>query len=620
MKQIRHFELSKIENPKFLKDLSFEELNVLAADIREEILRVTSIYGGHLSSNLGVVELTIALNRVFDFANDKIIFDVGHQCYTYKILTGRKLDGLRTSSGVSGFQKRNESLYDCYEAGHSSTSISAANGMAIARDLKHEKYNVVAFIGDGSISSGLSMEALNNLASSNHKVIIVLNDNGMSISKPTGGMGKMFARISSAAGYNRMKKVYKNWLFRTKFGKKFYSFTAKIKNFIKRLLVSQTVFDSLGLTYIGPVDGHNIKAIEKGLKRAKNTSKSVVIHACTLKGKGYKMAENDQDGYWHGVTPFELETGDPKIKHPGYQSWSHVFGDLSLDMLEKHQNAFLIVPGTMNGASMCEVFKKYPERTMDVGIAEEHAVTMASGLSIDGYHPIISIYSTFMQRAYDEISHDLARMNCDSTFLVDRSGLVGADGETHQGIYDVAFLNSIPNVCIAMPSCLEEAKMLYEESFNNHGPFFIRICRSMVEKKECIDFINIPFGNWIKLIDNKSDIAIVGVGPLLRELQKMIQEEKLNVDLFNAIYIEPISDLIISQLEHYQTIVVYDPYSTQEGLCSILLNKLSARRFKGLFLPFCVKKEFVHQASINEQLEKYNLLPKQIVDEIKKLK
>lgn len=616
--KVKHIDISEIKNPKFLGGLSFNELKVLAEDIRSEILRVTSVYGGHLSSNLGAVELTIALNRIFDFSTDKLIFDVGHQCYTYKILTGRSLEGLRTENGVSGFQKIKESKYDCYEAGHSSTSISAANGFAIARDLNKESYNVVAFIGDASIVSGLAFEGLNNLASSNHKVIVVLNDNGMSISKPAGGVGKMFARISSAAGYNRMKVAYRKVMFKTKFGKSVYNTTLKFKNWFKRKVVPQTIFDSIGLSYIGPIDGHNIKAIEKALKRAKNTTKSVVVHCCTLKGKGYKFSENDTTGYWHGVTPFEVETGKPKNEHPGFNSWSHIFGDLTMRIMEKHNNAYLISPATMKGASMDEAFTKYRERSIDVGIAEEHAVTLASGIAVNGYHPVISIYSTFMQRAYDEISHDIARMNCNATFLVDRAGLVGSDGETHQGIYDVAFLYSVPNTVITMPSSIDEANYLYEESFNNHGPFFIRIPRCMVKHEETIHALSYEYGKWPKLKESQNKkLAIVGVGPLLRELAKLIEENGIDCTIYNAIYIKPMDDAAISELTSYDKIVIYDPYSTQEGFVNALISNLSLKNFKGLISPFVIKNEFITQATVEKQLERYGLMPQQIIDLIK---
>ncbi|MDD4006269.1 MAG: 1-deoxy-D-xylulose-5-phosphate synthase, partial [Bacilli bacterium] len=421
----RIIELKDIKSPEFLNDLKYAELDILANKIRQEIIAKTSQYGGHLSSNLGVVEITIALHRMFNFKHDKLIFDVGHQSYTHKILTGRSLEYLRNRNGVSGFQKICESYYDCFEAGHSSTSLSAAQGFALNRDAKGEKYDVVAVIGDASVVNGLAFEALNNISHNKNKVIIILNDNEMSISRPTGGMGKFFSKISTASGYNRLKSSYKRFMFTTRFGHGIYNFTSRVKNAIKRKLVPTTYFDNMGFQYIGCIDGHNIKALEKAITRAKRTPRSVVLHVSTIKGKGYKYAENDTTGYWHGVTPFEIETGKPKNLHPELLSWSHLYSDLLAELMAKRNDIVIISPATVKGSGLEDLFASYPSRTFDVGIAEGHAVTLASGLAVAGTHPIVSIYSTFLQRAFDQIIHDIARMNLNVTFLIDRSGLVG---------------------------------------------------------------------------------------------------------------------------------------------------------------------------------------------------
>lgn len=613
--KVKRIDLASIKDPKFLSDLSYKELDVLAGDIRQEILRATSIYGGHLSSNLGAVELTIALERSFDFSKDKLIFDVGHQCYTHKILTGRSLEKLRTSSGVSGFQKMSESPYDAYEAGHSSTSISAANGFAIARDLNGENYDVVAVIGDASIVSGLAFEGLNNLARSNHKVIIVLNDNGMSISKPVGGLSVRFAKISTSAGYNRFKSS-----IRRKFSEKskFVAFFRKIKNWFKRHLVAPNIFMDLGYAYIGPVNGHNIKEIEKAIKRAKNTNKSVVIHVSTLKGKGYEYAEKDETGYWHGVSPFNIETGKPNNLHEGESSWSHIYSDLCGEKLREHPKAILISPATIKGSGLDAISSEFNDRIIDVGIAEEHACTLASSISLSGYHPIISIYSTFLQRAYDEVSHDLARMNCNATFLVERAGLIGADGETHQGIYDESYLASIPNVVVTIASTVDEANTLFDESFNNHGPFFIRLPRTLTKKVDKINKLNLEYGKWIKLSEDKSHkLAIIGCGPLLREVEQLIRKEGIFATLINALYLNPIDKKMLDELLDYEQIVIYDPYSTRGGLVNLTMEHLLAKQFKGVTKPYFVPNEFVKQGTIHEQLEKYHLLPEQIIEDLK---
>ena len=616
--KVNHIDLDSIKDPKFLAGLNYEELDVLASDIRSEILKVTSNLGGHLSSNLGVVELTIALHRVFDLSKDKLIFDVGHQCYTHKILTGRKLNNLRQENGVSGFQKMDESPYDVYEAGHSSTSISAANGFAIARDLNKEKYNVIALIGDGAINSGLALEGLNNIAHSDHKVIIVLNDNGMSISKPVGGLSKFFANISTSRGYNRMKHGYQRVFSKTKFGRWILRVSARFKNWIKRVLTSGNIFTALGFAYIGPVDGNNIKKVEKALLRAKNTKKSVIIHTNTLKGKGYKLAEEDETGYWHGVSPFELESGEPKNKHEGMISWSHVYSDITAIELEEHKDAVLISPATIKGAGLDCLDKKFGDRIIDVGIAEEHAATLASGLSLGGHHPIISVYSTFLQRAYDEVSHDLARMNLNATFLVDRAGLVGADGETHQGIYDEAYLSSIPGTIITMASNIDEAKLLYDESFNNHGPFFIRLPRTLVCKQEGFNKIDHEFGKWIKVLDNSKETVVISCGPLMRELEGAIEREGIKVTLINALYINPIDKSMLDEVLDAKKIVIYDPYSTRKGLVDNVMAYLLEKKFKGSVSAYFVPNEFVKQGTISQQLARYNIRVEDVINELKK--
>lgn len=615
--KVKHINLHEIKDPLFLKDLSYAELDVLAADIRKEIIRCTAKNGGHLSSNLGVVELTIALERFFDISKDKFIFDVGHQCYTHKILTGRSLEKLRQTGGVSGFQKIEESPYDCFDAGHSSTSISVMNGFAIARDLNHEDYNVIAVIGDGAIPSGLAFEGLNNVANGEHKVIIILNDNGMSISKPVGGLSRVFGRISTAAGYNRFKYGYKKVLFKTKLGKKIYAVSLRFKNWIKRHLVQSNIFTDLGMAYLGPYNGHSIEKLEKAFKRALNTKKSVLVHVCTTKGKGYEQAENDNVGSWHGVAPFEVETGLPVKHDENHSTWSKVFSDLTMEMMEKHPETFLISPATSVGAELDQVFAKYPERCLDVGIAEEHSATLSGALSIAGRHPILSIYSTFLQRAYDEVSHDMARVNANATILIDRAGLVGADGETHQGIYDAAFLSTIPNVVVTMPSNVSEAKLLYQESLQNHGVFAIRYPRSLCNTK-MHDLPELPFGKWIRIHQSKErKLAIVGVGPLLRELQQLLLKNQINCTLFNALYINPIDQSAVDELMEYDKIVIYDPYSTHGGLVSSLTLNLSRRHYTGALMAFCVPNEFVKQASIKEQLENFGLLPEQIIAKIK---
>ena len=619
-KRIIDIDIRDIKGPEFLKELNYRSLDLLSEKIRREIIDKTSKYGGHLSSNLGVVEITIALHRMFNFKHDKLIFDVGHQSYTHKILTGRSLEYLRNRNGVSGFQKICESYYDCFEAGHSSTSLSAAQGFALNRDARGEKYDVVAVIGDGSIVNGLAFEALNNISHNNNKVIIILNDNEMSISRPTGGMGRFFAKISTASGYTNFKISYRRFMFKTRMGHALYNFTSRIKNAIKQKLVPTTYFDDMGFQYIGCIDGHNIKALEKAIARAKRTTKSVVLHVATVKGKGYRYAENDTTGYWHGVTPFEIESGKPKNLHPEELSWSHLFSDLLTALMAERNDLVIISPATVKGSGLEDLFSAYPKRTFDVGIAEGHALTLASGLAVAGTHPIVSIYSTFMQRAFDQIIHDIARMNLNITFLVDRSGLVGLDGETHQGIYDESFLLSTPNTVVTMPSSDKEAKYLLNESLKQHGPFFIRYPRDLLKKNHLIQEENHQFGKWImECVANSKRVAVIAVGQLLRSLKELIIEADLDVTLVNALFLKPHDQEMLSSLSEYETIVIYDAYATEFGFVSYLKTKLCEMSYKGQIKSFAIPDVFVTQAKISEQLEELGLLPKQVFEEIKKL-
>ena len=606
-KSLKRINLDEIKNPEFLHDLSYKELDLFSEDVRQKIIEVTAKNGGHLSSNLGVVESTIALCRCFDFSKDKIIFDVGHQCYTYKILTGRSLERLRKSDGPAGFQRMSESPYDHFEAGHSSTSISVASGMAMARDLNHEHYDVVAFIGDASITNGLALEGLNNLVNSGHKVIIIFNDNDMSITKPVGGLAKSFRSLSNSLLYRRSKHAYQRVMKKTKLGRWILKWTSGIKNWIKRHLVAINLFDNLGLNYIGPVDGHDIKSMEKAISKAKKIDNSVVIHIKTIKGKGYKYAENDDSGAWHGVGSFDVETGKQNID-PAKVSWSQIYSDALLKVMCDDETVVAIVPATGTGSALQTIFDSFPSRSIDVGIAEEHAVTMAGGLSASGKHPVVSIYSTFLQRAFDELSHDLARMNLDATFLIDRSGLVGADGTTHQGIYDESFLIATPNTVVAMAAREEEAYGLMKESLNHHGVFCIRYPRMNLKPNHKME--EVPFGKWKKELDgNKA--AVISVGPITLELKELIANK--NVALYNAIYQKPLDEEALKEIMKQSKIIINDAYAVVSGFASYVSEYLLANGYKGEVVIKAIPDVFVTHASIDEQLAKYGLKPEDIV-------
>ncbi len=614
-------DINSIKDPNFVKTLSYKQLEMLCADIRREIILKTSIYGGHLSSNLGIVELTVALCRSFDFDKDKVVFDVGHQSYTYKILTGRSLDHLNEKGHVCGFQKMVESPYDYYEAGHSSTSLSAIEGFAIARDLKYENYDIVSVIGDASIVNGLAFEALNDIGSRNHKVIVVLNDNEMSISSPTGSVGKLFRKVSVNKLYNDIKRSYrKSMVSKTGAGKRIGSVMHFIKSKVKSVLVPNTIFDNMGFTYLGPVNGHDIKALEKAFKEAKTATKSVLIHVRTKKGKGYEMAENDKVGYWHGVTPFDIATGKPSNLHDGLNSWSHHVGDLVHRLMATRHDCELIVPAMVRGSGLEACFDDYPLRSLDVGIAEEHAATLSGAMSIAGLHPILTVYSTFLQRAYDEIFHDCARMKTDMTLLIDRAGLVGKNGETHQGIYDVAYLKSIPNVTITMPSTYSSLEGLLLQSLEKgHGVYAIRYPHEIMraEEKEASKD-EIVFGKWIKrkeIVEGGTNI--LGVGPLGHELYTNIKDKP--VGFIDPVFLSPLDEETLNELLSSKNIVVYDPYSTKGGFAESVLSILMEKGYKGKVIVRALPVAFIQHASNKEQLSDSSLLIEQVTELIDSL-
>ena len=456
-----YINIENIKNPKFLKKLKINELEQLSNDIRKYIIDSVSKTGGHLSSNLGVVDLTIAIHKVFDSPKDKIIFDVSHQCYTHKILTGRANDfkNLRQLNGLSGFQKREESIYDSYEAGHSSTSLSAALGMALARDKQNKKENIIAIIGDGSMGNGLAYEALNHIGSTKTKLIIILNDNEMSISKNVGGLHNNLDKIRSNYKYNNAKDKTKNILNKVPvIGSKINTILKNIKSSIKKLYLKDGfLFEELGIKYYGPINGHDYKELIQYLEMAKKEPEPVLIHVITEKGKGYIHSEQDKIGAWHGVGPFDIETGKFIKKEDNLVTWSEVISNHLINLTKRNKDIIVITPAMAGGSKLLKYKELYPDNFIDAGIAEEHALVLANGMSVQGLIPFVSIYSTFLQRGYDQVIHDIARMNTHVIIGIDRAGIVGEDGETHQGIYDLTFLLPIPNLIISTPKNSIEA-------------------------------------------------------------------------------------------------------------------------------------------------------------------
>lgn len=599
MKKEKHIytyeEFSKVN----LKTMSNDELNDLADSIRKYIIEKCSINGGHLASNLGVVELTIAIHKAFDLNNDKLLFDVGHQCYTHKILTGRSLDNLRKENGIDGFVKRKESIYDHFEAGHSSTTISAAMGMALKRDLNHENYEIISLIGDSSIANGLAMEALNNLTDFHHKIIIIINDNDMSISQPVGAFHNMFQAIRLSSKYLKSKEKYRNFMHKNKVLQKIYEFTRILKNGFKNFVLKNNLFEMFGCQYIGNIDGYDFKEMEEAFKKAKKLKQSVVIHVSTIKGKGYTLSENGNVSSWHSVKPFDIATG--KILNSNSEdkeTWSHVYKELLDDELNKNKQAILINPSTLVGSELSSLFDKYKAQTFDVGIAEEHALMFGAGYGLTSSKAYISIYSTFLQRSYDQLNHDISRMDIPLTLLIDRTGLVGADGETHQGIFDESLLISLPNFVVSMPKDKTEAKALFELSKNIKHPFAIRIPSG--DTLKTLNEVNINFGKWIiEKESNLNNLAIISFGPKINDLLKIFLDKEITI--INAIFQKPFDIDLLNKLLIYKNILIYDPYAIKDGFSYHLLAKFNELNYQGKIKICSIESSFIDKGTILEQ-------------------
>lgn len=603
--------IETIKDPSFLKQLNIEELENLSSDIREFLIQQISKTGGHFSSNLGIVELTTALHYVFDSPTDKIIFDVGHQSYVHKILTGRiqQFNTLRQYEGLSGFQKRKESIHDSWEAGHSSTAISGGIGMAVARDLNHGKGEVICVVGDGAIMSGESFEALNHLGSINSKVIIILNDNNMSISKNVGGLSNFLSDVRMSTQYKNAKSNYAHFLKKSEFGNKIYHLTKNIKDRIKDNVMADNIFAEFGLDYIGPVDGHDFHDLINAFELAKEIDKSVVVHVHTIKGKGYPLAENDYYGVYHGVSPFDYRQGI-KQKTSSKISWSQVMSSQVEKLMEKDEDIVVITPAMISGSCLQSIFEHYPQRAFDVGIAEEHAMTFAAGLATAHKKPYITIYSSFIQRAYDQINHDIARMNLPCFISIDRSGLVGADGETHHGVFDLSFISSIPNLIYMTPKDALEAKKMVNTAFiNNDAPYVMRFPRGEVEDVECAINETIPIGTWEKVIYNQDNkLTIITYDQKVIEVQRLIEEHNLSVNLINSRFIKPMDEDILNQLyDDQQSLIVYETDMKTGSLGSQIAHYYSSCHKNMRIEYMAIGDHYVPQGSIQELLNREHL-------------
>ena len=561
--------LEQIKGPEDLKNMSPEELCVLAGEIRTFLIEKISHTGGHLASNLGVVELTIALLRTFDLPKDKIIWDVGHQSYTHKILSGRmqEFDELRQYGGLSGFPKRKESPYDAFDTGHSSTSISAGLGIAQGRDILGEDYKVVSVIGDGALTGGMAYEALNNAARMKKNFIIVLNDNKMSISENVGGMSRYLGGLRTGNGYNDLKKNVADTLERIPVvGERMIDRIKRTKNSIKQLFIPGMLFENMGITYLGPVDGHNIQALCKVFKEAQKLDHAVLVHVLTKKGKGYEPAEKNPAAF-HGVSPFDIKTGRP-VAEKKYPTYTDVFSKKMCQLGETHPELVAVTAAMPDGTGVAAFGKRFPDRFFDVGIAEAHAVTSAAGMAAAGLRPVVAVYSSFLQRGYDQILHDVCIQNLPVIFAVDRAGLVGSDGETHQGIFDYSYLTSIPNMSVAAPKNLWELRAMLDFAMDYKAPFAIRYPRGTAYRglKEFMQPISYGKG---EMLYEEEDIALLAVGSMVstgEHVREKLKEEGYSCTLANARFVKPFDKELVERLaKNHRLIVTMEENVLQGG-------------------------------------------------------
>ena len=591
-----------INGPADIRQLSIKELEALAAEIRAFLIESISRTGGHLSSNLGIVELTLALHVVFDSPRDRILFDVGHQSYVHKILTGRarQFSTLRQYKGLSGFQKRHESEHDCWEAGHSSTSLSAALGMAVARDLNGEHYHIVPVIGDGAMASGMSMEALNQIGGEERNMIIIFNDNSMSISRNVGAMDVAFTRLRTSRSYTTLKNDLQQGLSTSRFGRSLLKGMKNFKNAIKDNVVDTSIFGEFNLDYIGPINGHDLSELIKVLKVAKQHKGPIVVHVLTKKGKGYPYAENDKEGAWHGVAPFDPNSGKPLAALPaGHCSWSEAIARILCDLARDDRDIVAITPAMKAGAKLDGFAREFPQRFFDCGIAEEHAMTFAAGLAASGKRPFISVYSSFLQRAYDQINHDVARMKLPVVIGIDRCGLVGEDGETHHGVFDITMLHAIPNLIMAQPKDVQEARALMKTAFSCAQPFCIRYPRGSVPyTKE--EGEPAPVGTWTRWAPQReARVCVISYGSDIDRIISKVRANDMPVEIVNARYFKPLDEAMLDDILYRSIpVIVYESDMLDGGLSGAILQYINDHRICCHLIRIGIGDHYVEQGSI----------------------
>ena len=601
-----------IDSPEKLKKLSIDQLNIVAREIRNFLINTLSQTGGHLASNLGVVELTLALHYCFNSPQDKIIWDVGHQSYVHKILTGRKnsFATLKQKGGLSGFPKRKESVHDIFETGHSSTSISAALGMAAGRDLNKENYSVIAVIGDGSLTGVMAFEALNNAGRSNTNLIVILNDNQMSISPNVGGLSKYLNNIRTEPVYLEVKEDIDQILKKIPgIGKSVAKTVKRTKESIRYLLVPGTLFEELGFTYVGPIDGHDMKSLVSVLKKVKKMKGPIFLHVKTIKGKGYSHAEKLPCEY-HGVGPFDVKSGKA-LGISKEETYTDVFGKAIVRLANENKKIVAITAAMPDGTGLKGFQEKYPERFFDVGIAEQHAVTFAAGLASSGFHPVFAVYSSFLQRSYDQIIHDVCIQNLPVVFAIDRAGIVGPDGETHQGIFDLSFLSHMPNMTIMAPCDKMELEEMLKFAFTVKGPVAIRYPKGKALNVLTSDRIPIQYQKSELIFDGK-DGAILAVGKMMEFAKTIVENlkaEGIELSLINPRFIKPIDEeMILNLCAKHKFIFTMEDNVITGGFGSNVLQILAQHNIKDVFVKiFAFPDQFIEHGSCSELYKAYHL-------------
>lgn len=608
-----------VKSPKDLQKLNEKQLQTLCDEIRQIIVSVVSKNGGHLASNLGTVELTVALLRVFSDENDSLVWDVGHQSYTHKILTGRLDDiySIRTEGGISGFPKREESPYDAFNVGHSSTSISAAFGIAVAKQLRSVNGSTAAIIGDGALSGGLAFEGLNNAGKYKKNFIVVLNDNKMSISRNVGALARYLGGIRMNPKYLRLKSGVERVLIKTPvLGSPIRKLLKRSKSRVRNLVYKRTIFDDLGFAYYGPVDGHNIQELERAFAAAKSVNGPVLVHVVTIKGKGYTFAENDPKSF-HGVGSFDIDTGEPISTR---RDFSGVFGDNLVRLAYENDKICAITAAMATGTGLAGFSKKHKERFFDVGIAEEHAVTFACGLAAKGMIPVFAVYSTFLQRSVDQIIHDAAMQNLHIVLAVDRAGVVGTDGETHQGVFDVSLLNSVPNITIYSPCYFDELELNLKAAIDSEsGITAVRYPKGGQPYKpleyECTGK---PFDFYG---DKGADVLLVTYGRLFSNACRaldMLKEQEKSFCILKLNRIKPIDEDAVRQSLKYKKILFFEEGMKSGGVGESFEIKLDEMGFGGECRLFAIEDKFVKQADVERSLEILGLDEKSMADEVLK--